>query len=53
MMEYPDDKHDFTAKEFLEAMRTLETEMFRAKEFRTICHPDDKELYERILRGEL
>jgi hypothetical protein len=52
-MEYPDNKHDFTTKEFLEAMRTLETEMFRAKEFRIICHPDDKEFVESLLRGEL
>jgi hypothetical protein len=52
-MEYPDDKFVFT-KEWFEAAAKLAEENFKKpKTFRIICHPDDKELYERILRGEL
>jgi hypothetical protein len=53
MMEKSGDEFVFT-KEWLEkAMKLLTIEIIKPKRFCIICHPDDKEFIERVLRGEL
>jgi hypothetical protein len=52
-MEYSDDEFIFTKEWFETAAKLLEAEIAKPKRFRIICHPDDKEFIERVLRGEL